>query len=136
MERNHIIGSAVDLFGGVDRLVAGLVEGMVAKRGGDIPKAAFVTIRRALANRDETLFAHPDNLDQERRNAMRHIAFGSGIHTCMRAQLARMELKTAFRHILDGTTFSLGGQAGGFRWFESSFFMGLAHLRLRMEGRA
>lgn len=104
--------------------------------GVDIPKGSFVNIRLASANRDETLFAHPDSLDLERRNAMRHIAFGSGIHTCMGAQLARMELATSFRHILDRTTFVLDEQAGGFQWFESSFFMGLAHLRLRMEGRA
>lgn len=45
------------------------------------------------ANRDETVFENPDTLDLERENARRHIAFGYGIHRCVGARLAELQLK-------------------------------------------
>ena len=45
------------------------------------------------ANRDETVFENPDRLDLERENARRHIAFGYGIHRCVGARLAELQLK-------------------------------------------
>ncbi|MEU2718487.1 cytochrome P450 [Streptomyces sp. NPDC007205] len=48
----------------------------------------------AAMNRDESVFPHPDVFDPHRTGAP-HIAFGKGIHTCIGAQLARMELITS-----------------------------------------
>jgi cytochrome P450 len=47
------------------------------------------------ANRDPDVFPDPDRLDV-RREARQHIAFGFGVHTCMGAPLARLELQIAF----------------------------------------
>ncbi|MGX7927462.1 cytochrome P450 [Tsuneonella sp. HG094] len=44
-------------------------------------------------NRDETVFENPDKLDITRENARRHVAFGYGIHRCVGARLAELQLK-------------------------------------------
>jgi len=52
------------------------------------------------ANRDEQVFADPFRFDIRRANADRHLAFGIGVHFCLGAHLARLELQTFFRELL------------------------------------
>jgi cytochrome P450 len=52
------------------------------------------------ANRDETVFDDPMRFDIARRNADQHLAFGIGVHFCLGAHLARMELEAFFRELL------------------------------------
>lgn len=68
--------------------------------GVTIPKNSAVIIRFASANRDENLFTDPDAFDVSRANAGKHLAFGKGIHMCLGAQLAKMEITTAFKVLL------------------------------------
>lgn len=49
------------------------------------------------ANRDAEAFPDPDRLDPARANAARHVSFGAGIHFCVGAPLARMELRIGLR---------------------------------------
>ena len=49
----------------------------------------------AAMNRDELAFADPDTFDPQRRGTPNHLAFGTGIHSCIGAQLARMEMTIA-----------------------------------------
>jgi cytochrome P450 len=52
-----------------------------------------------VANRDPGVFADPDSFDVSRPPGT-HVGFGFGIHHCLGAQLARIELQEAFRGLL------------------------------------
>jgi cytochrome P450 len=45
------------------------------------------------ANRDESVFENPDKLIVDRENARRHLSFGYGIHRCVGARLAEMQIR-------------------------------------------
>ena len=60
--------------------------------GVTIPKGSAVLLSLASANHDEQHFECPEKFDVERKNARQHVAFGNGIHFCMGAPLARMEM--------------------------------------------
>lgn len=66
-----------------------------------IPAGAFVDIRFASANRDGDRFECPEKLDLERKGAASHMAFGSGVHHCLGAPLARRELYWGFKAFVD-----------------------------------
>ncbi|MET8849703.1 cytochrome P450 [Amycolatopsis sp. NPDC004625] len=51
------------------------------------------------ANRDETVFAHPDRFDVARK-PNRHLAFGGGEHFCLGAVLARAQMRILFGEFL------------------------------------
>jgi hypothetical protein len=53
------------------------------------------------ANRDPHVFADPAKFDITRSNAREHLAFGSGIHACLGAALARIEGATALRALFE-----------------------------------
>jgi cytochrome P450 len=61
----------------------------------------MLNIRYAAANRDEREFECPEKLDLDRDKPGRHLAFGSGIHHCLGAPLARRELYWAFKALVD-----------------------------------
>jgi cytochrome P450 len=68
--------------------------------GMPIPKGSLVFLGYASANRDEAKFDSADEFNLERRNVGHHLAFGSGIHRCIGAMLARMEIKVSMREII------------------------------------
>jgi cytochrome P450 len=70
-------------------------------RGVHIPKGSMVHLRFAAANRDPEVFPDPDRLDLQRANAGAHMAFSQGEHHCLGAPLARLELNTAFRALVE-----------------------------------
>ncbi len=72
----------------------------VDMHGVTIPKGSMVNVRYAAANRDEREFECPADLDLEREKPGRHIGYGSGIHHCLGAPLARRELFWAFHALI------------------------------------
>jgi cytochrome P450 len=73
----------------------------VTLHGVTIPKGSVINVRYAAANRDPAHFPDPDRLDLERPNAATHLGFGSGVHHCLGAPLARRELWWGFTAFLD-----------------------------------
>ena len=69
--------------------------------GVTIPAGAMLNIRYAAANRDEREFECPEQLDLKRDKPGRHLAFGSGIHHCLGAPLARREMYWSFKALVD-----------------------------------
>jgi cytochrome P450 len=70
-------------------------------RGKTIPKGAFVLLCWASGNRDPQRFPNPDAFDMDRPGLNHHLAFGTGVHHCIGALLARQEMKCAVREIVN-----------------------------------
>ena len=52
------------------------------------------------ANHDPAVFDRPERFDIRRQDAGKHIAFGYGIHFCLGAPLARLEMEIALPALL------------------------------------
>ncbi len=63
-----------------------------AINGVDIPAGANLLLMLNSANRDEAVFPEPDEILFERGNLKEQLAFGYGIHYCVGAPLARLEM--------------------------------------------
>ncbi len=107
------IPSAVEEFLRLDTPVEELprwVRNDVQIGGRTIPAGARLGMFFGSANRDEDAFADADKCIIDRK-PNRHIAFGHGIHTCVGAPLARMELKVALEELLASTAhFAVDGE--------------------------
>ena len=62
--------------------------------GVTIPTGAKIAALLGSANRDSLVFDNPEKINLE-RNPNNHISFGGGIHFCLGAPLARLELSTS-----------------------------------------
>lgn len=71
----------------------------VALHGRRMQAGDRVLLLPGSANRDEREFADPDAFQIERR-PRRHLALGQGIHYCLGAPLARLELRIALAELL------------------------------------
>jgi cytochrome P450 len=69
--------------------------------GASITAGDLVTVSLAGANRDPAVFTDPDVFDVRRANVRQHLAFAHGPHFCVGADLARLEVRTALRALLE-----------------------------------
>ena len=67
--------------------------------GVKVPKGAELGLLFGSANRDPSVFDRPDQLDLG-REPNPHISFGAGVHFCLGAPLARLELEASFSTVL------------------------------------
>ena len=82
------------------------------------------------ANRDEDVFENPFTFDVA-RTPNKHLAFGFGVHYCLGAMLARMEMKALFKTILPHMrNISITGTP---KLVESSFVSGLKTLPISYD---
>jgi len=68
--------------------------------GQPIKKGEWLYLSYKAANLDPKVFDDPLRFDVERHNADRQVSFGYGVHFCLGAQLARMELRSLFSTLL------------------------------------
>jgi cytochrome P450 len=105
----------------------------VEYRGHSIKRGEKVTVWYPSANRDEAVFEEPDQFDIRRANAGKHVAFGHGIHHCLGAALARLEI----RIILDEFIRMYGDQTatavGALRYIRSNRHQGVAEARISIH---
>jgi cytochrome P450 len=79
--------------------------------GVHVPRRTIVVTLLGAANRDPAVFTEPDRFDVRRANAREHLAFSSGVHYCLGANLARLEGEVALRMLFDRfPDLSLAGQ--------------------------
>jgi cytochrome P450 len=71
----------------------------ITVHGVAIPRGSEVALLFGSANHDPAVFAHPSRLDLARADNP-HISFGAGIHFCLGAPLARIELLASFGALL------------------------------------
>jgi cytochrome P450 len=68
--------------------------------GVPVPKGANILLLLGSANRDETVFADPQQFNIRRKDARKHLAFGYGIHTCVGQQLSKIEFTVALEELV------------------------------------
>ena len=70
-----------------------LAKEQVEVGGKTFPAGTKFLISLGSANRDDARFEDGETFDIRRRNARDHVAFGQGLHFCIGAPLARLEMK-------------------------------------------
>jgi cytochrome P450 len=98
--------------------------------GTEIPAGAKVTTWFVSGNRDESVFDDPDAFDVG-RTPNKHMAFGpGGIHHCMGAHLAKLEIRITFEELLKRVdTIELTAKPERLR---SNFFNGVKRMPVRV----
>lgn len=85
----------IDIIGNLPRIASEELE----INGQKIAAGELLVMATEAGNRDTAIFADPDRLDFH-RDASKHLTFGHGIHTCLGAPLARLELDVVFSTLI------------------------------------
>lgn len=98
--------------------------------GTEIPAGDSVLLSYPSANRDESVFDEPFRFDVG-RSPNKHLAFGFGVHYCLGAMLARMEIKALLGELVPRlNSLELAGEPS---LMKTLFVGGLKHLPVRYE---
>jgi cytochrome P450 len=101
-------------------------------RGVPIAEGESVYLSYVSGNRDEDVFTDPFRFDVA-RDPNKHLAFGYGVHFCLGAALARMEVSSFFTELLPRLkSIELNGDP---ELISTTFVGGLKHLPIRYEVR-
>lgn len=95
-----------------------------------IPKDSIVLPIFASANRDESVFDKPEQLDLRRPDLRKHMAFGWGIHMCVGRALALLEGELALNHMFDRFT-SIEIVTDRIEWCDAFYLRSPKELRVR-----
>ena len=97
-------------------------------RGVKIAKGESVLLSYVSANRDDEVFDDPFRFDVD-RDPNKHLSFGYGVHFCLGAALARMEMNSFFSELVPRLkSVELAGEP---EFMATTFVGGLKHLPIR-----
>lgn len=99
--------------------------------GIEISAGQKVQVWEGSANRDPTVFTEPDTFDITRKPNP-HLGFGHGVHYCLGANLARLELRVLFEELL--IRFSSARLVKPVEWTRSNRHTGIRHLVVELRG--
>lgn len=102
IDNPELIASAVEetlRFDGSTQMIGRLVTRDVEIRGKTLKEGQRVGLCIISASRDEDRYENAETYDVT-RGARDHMAFGTGIHSCLGAALARLEIRVCFEEIL------------------------------------
>ncbi len=92
-----------------------------------------VVVWEGSANRDPRRFTEPDTFWLS-RDPNPHLAFGHGVHFCLGAHLARLEIRVALEEVLRSVdSFTLTAPP---EWTRSNRHTGIRHLRVHLQRNA
>ncbi|MFF5496711.1 cytochrome P450 [Streptomyces aquilus] len=100
--------------------------------GTTIPAHSVVIACNTAANFDPAVFPDPGRFDVTREGAAEHLAFGHGMHRCVGAQLARIQLEVVFGTLftaIPGLRLAVPAAEIGYR--ENTLLRGLRSLPVR-----
>ena len=98
-------------------------------RGHTIEPGEKVVIWEGSANRDELEFSQAAKFDISRDPNL-HVGFGHGLHFCLGAALARLEMRVMYDEVL--SRFATIEPAGDIEWTRSNRHTGIRHLPLTL----
>ncbi|MFH8616741.1 cytochrome P450 [Streptomyces sp. NPDC017979] len=94
-----------------------------------VPRGSELALLFGAANRDPARFAAPNALDLGRQDNP-HVTFGAGIHFCLGAPLARLELVASFGELLrEAPTMRMVGEP---EWKPGYVIRGVTELRVEL----
>jgi cytochrome P450 len=100
--------------------------------GQSIEAGQKIQIWEGSANRDAGVFAHADEFDITRKPNP-HLGFGQGVHYCLGANLARLELRVLFEELL--SRFGVVWVVRPVEWARSNRHTGIRHLVVELRER-
>lgn len=100
--------------------------------GREIRAGQKVTLWEMSANRDEDVFPAPFRFDVG-RDPNEHVGFGLGVHFCLGANLARLELRVMYEELV--ARFERFERAGELEWTNNNRLVGLMHFPVRAHTR-
>lgn len=112
-------------WGSTNAYVQRVAKQDVERAGVRIRRGDSVTLWNVSANHDETQFPEPERFDVT-RSPNRHLSYGAGIHRCIGAPAAQVELSLLFQRLLvPGLRWRLAGPP---RRLRSNFILGITSL--------
>jgi cytochrome P450 len=85
---------------GSTQLMARTLTRDVGLHGAQMCAGSKVLLLLGSANRDERVWPEPDVFDIDREWPTHHVGFGHGIHVCLGAALARLEMRVSLEEFL------------------------------------
>ena len=108
--------------------------------GADVKAGQALLVIYGAANHDPARFECPADFEIERFNvdsgSRDHLAFGGGIHTCLGANLARIEASIAVGAVIERFPWLAEIEDQDVEWWDTPFFRGPLAYRVRLEAAA